>query len=251
LPRFKRRVYKRFSRRVNHVIDKSLATQPILRNSALTGGWADGVQQTFGVTCYGWNGTDDSLNAGTTDMKAIMTSVFPANEVGKIRFTNCHVDCTYQNTGTTNSEVDVYEYYWRGPEEYSSITSAWDDAAAETPTVGVVGVSALTRNSRGATPFEFPMLCRQLKIVKKTKYLVPVGQAFTYQMRERRNRYLTTNDVNEYISFGKKGWTKGLIFVSKSTVGDTEGDGNCKIGVTRTYRYVQLKENNYGDAIIA
>lgn len=251
MPRGKRRFHRRFNTRVNYVIDKALATQTILRNSALGGAWADGVQQTFGVTCYGWNGTDDSLNAGSNDMSSIMASVFPANEAGKLRFLNCHVDCTFQNTGSTNTEVDVYEFWWRGPEEQANVTGAWNDAAGETPTIGVVGASALTRNTRGATPFEFPMFCRQLKIGKKTKYLVPVGQAFTYQMRERKNRVLTTNDVNEYVSFGKKGWTKGLIFVCKSTVGDVDGDGACKIGVTRTYRYVQLQNNNYGDAVLA
>lgn len=250
LPRAKRRSAKRFNSRVNYVLDKQLATQTVLRNSSLSGTWVDGVQQTFAVCAYGWNGTDDTLNGGMSDMRTIMASVFPSQENGKVRFMNCHVDCTFQNTGSTNTEVDVYEFYWRANEIYSSVTGAWDDAAAETPTIGIVGASALTRNSRGATPFEFPMLCRQLKIVKKTKHLVPVGQAFTVQMRERRNRVVTVNDVNEYGSFGCKGWTKGMVFVCKSTVGDVDGDGSCKIGVTRTYRFSQLRDSNYGDAIL-
>lgn len=90
-----------------------------------------------------------------------------------------------------------------------------------------------------------------MKILKKTKYLVPVGQAFTYQMRDRKNRVLTNDDVADYNSFAKRGWTKGFFFVCKSTVGDTEGDGACKIGVTRTYRFSTLENSSYGDGVIA
>lgn len=248
MPRAKRGRIRRFARSVNRVIDRALATQTILRNSSLSGSWTDGVQQVFAVTVYGWSGVNDSLNAGADDMDAISLSVFASQPSKKIRFMNCHVDATYQNTGSTNSEVDVYEYYWKAAETQQNLVSSWDDAASETPTIAG---TALTRNTRGATPFEFPMLCRQMKILKKTKYLVPVGQAFTYQMRDRKNRVLTNDDVVDYQSFAKRGWTKGFFFVCKSTVGDTEGDGACKIGVSRTYRFSTIESSLYGDGVIA
>lgn len=248
MPRRMRRRYQRFDKRVSHVINKSLATQTILRNSALSASFVDGAQQTFSVVCYGWKGTSSVLECGVDDMSNIATSVFASVDAKKVRFVNCHVDVTIQNTGATNVEMDIYEYWWRGPEVYVSPNAAWDDAASETPTLAG---TALTRNTRGATPFEFPMLCRQLKIIKKTKYLLPISQAMTYQMVDRRDRVVTLNDVIDYASFGKKGFTKGIFIVTKSTVGDIDGDGSVKIGATRTFRFVTLLDATYGDGVIA
>lgn len=171
----------------------------------------------------------------------------------KIQFESGLCDYTYTNTNTATIEVDVYDIvykpYVKGT--YDCISDVFDAGSAQTKTIqdstGVNVGTAINLSKRGVTPFEMgkAISMGNMKILSKTKHIVSAGQAFTGQLKDSSNRWLTANDYFQSAdNYRLKTWTRTLLFIAKKVVSD--GDPTtCQIGCTRTYKYGYegLKQN--------
>lgn len=243
LNRRKRRMIKKRVKRFNRMLARSLGTNTILRNDSITSTVATAAQQGYGtVVMYGWDGTNNANECGNDDVYQIVANDGRITSSTKIKFYDCVMDVTFRNTGQSSMELDVYEFYTRADNmPYTSTGSIFGNADADTPIIGA-GAS-LGVGTRGVTPFELPVFCENIKILKKVKYFLPTGNSGTFQMKNRKIKELWGSDIGDVSGgvghgkiFHRNGWTKGLIFICKSMVGEEQGPG-LTVGCTRVYRY--------------
>lgn len=240
---------------------QQLACQIFIRNATLTGGAAAALQ---GATAIHLCGMNQSSETGGDDMLALCDRSAP--EIGvdvpfsdprKASTTNSSfiidsaiLDITFRNTGLNGLEVDVYHImYHKDYENFPGLGSLL--ANGQIPDGNTSSVENITITNRGVTPFDFPLATKQgLKVLKKTKYFVPTGNTFTYQLKNRKNKTINTRDIKSGDSQFRKAYlTESLLFVGKTVVG-SEGEGTWAIGATRRYAYRILQNNKmYGQYI--
>lgn len=203
------------------------------------------TQQGLVCALYGWDGADAANAVGFEDVQRIVVENSDLdNNYSKFVFGSAVMDITANNVGVNKLEVDVYEIVAVG---HNMKNNYWDDYAfvqSNQPVISGGTGTAITINTRGATPFDFPNLAKYWKIMKKTKFLVNGDESFTYQMRLSRNKWINTIALSEDTNVGaRKGWTRALLFIIKNTDVEAESTGQLTVGVTRKYTYKVLQEN--------
>lgn len=252
--RTRRRVVKRY-KQFEYLADKQLATQTVVRNSTVSatvegtgqGVWASHLYPLAGAA-------SGAAESGCDDLWQIFSNDLGTADRGTyLHFTNAIMDVTIRNSGLTTCEVDVYHYKIkkRGVvDSFQNFTTLVNDAQSDTATIGLG--AALTLGNRGATPFEFPILCSYVKIIKKTKYLIGSGQAITYQLKQRKNRRFNSEEILDFDPTLRPKFnywaTEGTIIVAKAVTGLS--DFSLDVGTTRTYRYVKKQLAKVQDCVI-
>lgn len=253
MPRGKKRAWRKFVKKVNAVVDKSLGTRTVVFNSTITNGGTSTFQYQLAATLYGFCGkSDTSFDCGFRDIWRICNAdndVKSYNTDGvnpsKIVFTSGVIDFTGRNIGSIPIEVDMYEInvLTDGTKEPNFTDSvAWAGIATD-PIPGAA--TPLGIEQRGTTLFDFPNLISQdrLKIYKKKKFFLPAGNTFTHQHRDPRNHYFNATELNitdqgGESSYGRRKMTSLYVFIAKSVVGaNAEENVNFTVGVTRKYSY--------------
>jgi len=219
--------------------------QTLLRNSSITGITSSpSTQQCVYMNLYSNYGEVDATvgDCGTRDLYSMFTAMSAApSEV--YHFLNARLDCTITNVTSEFTEYDVYEYKWRGDAINVGSMYAFQTIAASQS--NAIGSGLVTMQTRGATPFQFGLFTKSVQILKKTKYLIAPGQAFTYVMNDYRNHVVNVQDVlsdTSATSFPFKGLTCGIAVVAKSQIGNAENQ-NSTIGCTRTYTFKKALVN--------
>jgi hypothetical protein len=250
MPRGKKRVWKKFVRKVNAVVDKSLGTRTVIFNNEITQLVAPGTQGYMAATLYGFCGQETGQNTGFRDIyricnkdNDIMTNSTEGGNPSKILFKSGVIDLTMRNMGSTAMELDVYEInVYTDDTKESNFTESAISAASETQTIPG-GPTGLNLNQRGVTLFDLPNLISQerLKIIKKRKYFLPAGNTATLQHRDPRNHWFNAIDIDvnsdvEYSSYARRKMTIMFVFIPKEITGGTVGC-NLHVGVTRKYAY--------------
>lgn len=137
-------------------------------------------------------------------------------------------------------EYDVYEcMLGELGERHNNPVIAEEDAALRNATYGAA-YADLSR--RGVTLFESQSLTKgmNLKILKKTKFILGPGESFTYQMRDPRNWNITMDQMLNS-GFNIRGKTKYLWVIGKPIqAGGPRAEGTLQFGTlygcTRKYR---------------
>lgn len=236
MPRFRKRRWRRFVRKTNAVIRKDLASQSLVRSTVATVTIAAGsatTQSTAGATLYGFNGF-----AGDCDDLKQLAAAASGSDYTKIMLASAVLDCTFNNNGSTNLEIDIYYVVCRKDVPFARYQSINDCYQASFPHQAVLpgaGVTALTFQTRGSTPFQNSLFCSYFRILRKTKYFLSAGQSGTYQIRDPKDRVFDVELENNMSC--RRGWTKGLLFIFKSTPENTLSGSSLVIGTTRTYNY--------------
>jgi len=239
---------------------KDLAPQSCIRNSTITGTFAAGNTDQYAVSAciYGLNGSADSVNqAGYQDVSIILNAD-PQTDGAfeKCIFSTAILDLTFTNTALVQHtlEVDVYEIVFTRQNSGVTLISDYNAAFAATPSTGG-GVAVSNFNSRGITPFEAPLASAQgYKVMKKTKYFVSAGNCFTYQIKDKSNKWLTGHQWKNSAAASEAQWrwkTRNLLFIAKPITGTPAANaGSFSIGATRKYMYKVLQENAIGTMTI-
>lgn len=250
---------------------KSYGTRSIVLNGGET--LSVGQQQTIqAVHLYGAATTDvGNADIGVADLYRIITTDTDATAPSdKSLFASAVMDLTITNVSEEVTlpdatvikpplEVDIYEVVFKKvPQNVNSAYSIF--AEANTDTSAIPGfTNKLSILDRGATPFQFPQAIRVsgMKVLKKTKYFIPYGNSVTYQMRDARNRWFNTADVEQNNSFvAPSRATRSLLVIYKIVSGLTSADpearpGRLAFGASRTYTYKILKDNqNYATTVL-
>lgn len=261
MPKKKKRKYVRKVKNFKSMQLQQLATQIFIRNSITGGSAAPAVQGATAVHLAGISsgtetGGDDLLaladrSPPETGVDAGLTDPRMASSTNSAFILDSGIlDTTFRNTGTSALEVDVYHItYTRDYETAGGLGTLF--SVGQVPD-GITGVVAdITISSRGVTPFDFPKATQQgMKVMKKTKYFIPAGQTFTYQLKKTTNKKVFVRDLkNLQFEFRQRYLTETLLFVAKTVVGET-ATGTWSIGTTRRYAYRILQNNKMFGQII-
>jgi len=270
MPYGQKRQWKRFTNRVHAVSEKDLGSRTVVFNKLQAfSNVTSGNQGVAYCALYSANGTGDSFMADLNSMSALENTGNPTSAAGitvadttKWIFKSGIMDVTLRNTSTfTDSlgtetaseaklEVDVYEIL--SSKEWSTTTATYSDITSAlagkgttiTANIGGAG-TGVTLPLRGVTPWDAPagLGFFRMKILKKTKYFVPNGDTFTYQMRDPKRRVAMQEKMETIQGGNKPGWTRHLLIIFKLVPGLTIGNvagtyqESLTLGITRKYFY--------------
>lgn len=276
MPRFKRKRWVRFVKKVHAVADKDLGLRTVLFNDQLTQrNTSTGGQSTLTVALYGCTNTsagwlNDLGQIGNLENEGDPTAAAGATIQynSKVMFQSAVMDITIRNISDKLKtidpaqpllntyeaapeaaiELDIYEVIARKP--FSDIGQVWPTLTTvfnnyDDPEIGGTG-TGIAIQDRGASPFEFgaQMSRAGVKILKKTKFFIPNGQTITWQVRDPKRRVATYGELERHESYNKPGWTKHYYLVYKLVPGLVQGGStigdirtSLAVGLTRKYSY--------------
>lgn len=267
MPRRFRKRWKRFKNKVLAVSEKDLGTRTVVFNKNYNfNNSTSGQHIVSNVALYPAVSASSSLN----DMQNLL-----ATEVGtwttasgeavysasKYIFKSAILDITFRNSSTFTAdgtnfsadsraklETDIYEILvgHTGSDTsgvYSDLVAMLNAGAGDTLNIGGAG-TGVALNLRGVTPWDIPAALSRfkIKILKKTKFMTPNGDTFTYQVRDPR-RHVANEIKMNFNGVNMIGWTRWILFISKIVPGLTVGttantfQESLDVGLTRKYFY--------------
>jgi len=258
-PRKLRRRMRRAGKKFKAQLMKNIGCNIAVKNEEMTIA-VTGAGQGYGaVHLYGTSGIDiGAIERGGGDLNDIFSNDSRVSSgESKLLFNTGILDVTlYANTlnganQTDKMELDVYEVQYNDETKDTSFIGAMNTAR---PRIEVIPgfVNELNITTRGVSLFDFPGLTEQLgmRIVKKTKIFLSPGNFATYQIRDRKNYYITKQDITDSVGFIKPYTTKGLVFVLKPVTGDAQQDVSLNVGITRRYNYKVIEGFKKYDGLI-
>lgn len=260
MPRWKRKAWKRFTKKVQAVNLKQLGTYTRVFNTQLENNIFSGQQAVLGAFLYSKAGKGDLVpkEAGLADLFTIIRQPLSPDDNFKFSFDTAVLDLTFKNNSSNGIEMDLYVVSFNEDTNQNSFQDAVITAEQETNTLNEA-TKALQLSDRGVTLFDLPVLISMLKmkIWSKRKYFIGAQQTMTYQYRDAKNHVVDAINVrngktNSSIQADGNGFvypklTKGVIMVMKQVPG-SEGTSNVVCGVTRKYKYTQMENNVTLDA---
>lgn len=268
MPSRTKRRWKGFARKVKWIDESKLGTRTVVFNTSDSDTNTSAQQHgVFGLGLYTQSSTaktylNDLDYIANLENTGNPTAVADAtiDSTTKFMFHSAVMDVTFRNTSyiandTTNLggtlEVDVYEMsvgaYGRDSVNgvYITLESFFTVGAGDTQTIGGAIGQDVTIVKRGVTPWDLPTALSQsrVKIYKKSKYFLPSGGTFTYQVRDPRRHVSNYKNMEESEGCNKRGWTRWIMIVYKVVPGFTVGPGAGQVteslsyGLTRKYMY--------------
>lgn len=262
MPRWKKKRWVSFVKKVTAVGKQSLGTNTVLFNQTLSGAVPFTGQLLLAAALYGYTGTADQSNCvGMRDQLICINKdarnqggALGAFNVGRVTFYSGVIDMTMRNTGSQPLEVDVYKLTFNTDNAISGdFVSTFNSANDMTSVIPGSNGTSLSTTSRGATLFDFPQAISadKMKVWSKRKYFLPAGNTATLQHRDPRNYVVNPANVNYYegagASYCARGKTIVFAFIAKTVTG-APADGAIQIGVTRKYTYSVEQANQPFDA---
>lgn len=260
MPKYKKRKWVNFVRRVTAVADRQKGRRTFVFNRLGDNTTTYTLQGYMCSVLYGRNGVNEST---TTQFQSGMSDLYDIfNQSGyssttKLKMLSACLDLTYSNKGTAAVEMDLYEVAFNKATTYPNFKEASDIAENDTTTVGTW--TALNLFDRGVTLFDIPQLIRTtgMQILKKTKVFVPSGGTTTYQMRDASDWFVTKEYATNSTATGTPGpaglggfilpkKTKGVIAVYKTVVGSV-ANAQVACGVTHRYSVKFDTDSRVGD----
>lgn len=259
MPRYKRKQWKKFVKKVTAVNNKLLGTQTVLYNKQTSCTSATGEQNYTVCTLYGKDGDQSTAvnrEGGGRDLRLLYDALGATQRGARILFKSGVLDVTLTNMSVDQGgvippiEADVYEVtYGYSSDDFTSVANAFNEAKSDTQ---LIGATQLTETTRGATLFDFPTMLSagRVKIMSKRKYFIPARGCITYQVRDPKNHVfpLTHIDPTTAISsFIEPGMTRGIIVIHKPIAGYETLTSSLNAGITRKYSYVIMEDASPAD----
>lgn len=269
MPRYRKKRWKSFVRKIHAISEKELGSRTVLFNNQIsTLNETPGNQTCLTLALYPQKGSASWL----TDINQISAMENTGNSTAalgetvsnstKYLFQSGVLDITVRNSSTIASgtetislsgkmEIDVYEMvasrdFVDDTTNRDHISACMAVGFADTATIGGAADPAnIAINKRGCTPWECPLgLGRfRIKILKKTKYFLPAGDTFTYQIRDPKRHVLIHKDMVNELGPNLPKLTRFVYIIGKLVPGLTLGTGlgqyaeKLDVGVTRKYFY--------------
>lgn len=267
MPRGMRRRWKRFKNKVLAVSEKDLGTRTVVfnRTDTLVNTTAGNhILNAFAL--YPFESTsahlDDMNNLAATEVGTWTAATGGVVDLtSKFIFKSGIMDLTFRNSSTFTEaatpspdsraklETDIYEIICGAPFSdssgvYQTLTQIFAAGEADTLMIGGAG-TGISLSTRGCTPWDVPATLSRfkVKILKKTKFMTPNGDTFTYQMRDPKRHV----GNKQFLTLGqgpnKRNWTRWILIISKLVPGLTVGTDpgtyqeSLTVGATRKYFY--------------
>lgn len=262
MPRRRKRVWKKFVKKVTAVQLGNAATKTVVYNDKLVQTSTPGNQGFCSVALYGVNGAPDGNNAiGYQDMlklfdndpdikqQAVSGVNFPSG--GKLHFNTAVIDLTLRNLGEIDQEVDVYYGYHIKNANNVNILGQISDSLYQsfvntTSDPIVPGNTSIGLGLRGTTPFDCSSVLSEsgFHVLKKQKLVITPGKSVFLQHRDQKNRVMEMDNLLG-IGYAMKNVTYEILFVHKPSVSSANDElSTLGVGVTRKYGYSVLAKTN-------
>lgn len=269
MPRRVRVRWKRFKNKVLAVSEKDLGTRTVVfnRTDNITNQTSGNQTVGGGYALYPIQSTAGQLNdinniAGLEAGTWTAASGSVVDVTSKFIFKSAILDMTFRNASTFTAdgsnfvadsraklETDIYELLIGSPTDdssgtYNDLNAIWTAGAGDTSNIGGAG-TGITMALRGVTPWDLPAALSRfkIKILKKTKFMTPNGDTFTYQMRDPKRRVANKESFTTAQGPNRKGWTRWILIISKLVPGLAIGNTantfqeSLYVGATRKYFY--------------
>lgn len=269
MPRRKKRIWKRWIRRVNAINEKELGSRTYLVNNQIQCTLTDSTKHIcLTLALYGSGSSSPWLN-DLRNVHNLENSGDPTQaggdmtfETTKYLFQSGILDITVRNTSglkiqetpveytiAGKMEVDVYEMIVKrkmnelsGTQE--TLSAVFNNGFTNTLDLGGVA-PGIEIDKRGATPWDATYALSRwgVRILKKTKYFLEPGGTFTYQMRDPKRHVTSKGVLNQIEGPNRVGWTKFVYIVGKLVPGFQIGSvlntykQELSVGCTRKYMY--------------
>lgn len=263
MPRRRRKVWKRFTRKVHAIAEKELGSRTYLLNQLLTFNQTSSGKQVIGaVALYPQESTDLYMN-DLNNLSALENQGNPTAAAGitvdpttKIIFKSAVMDLTIRNTSNDGTgvllpdyalELDIYEITVGKP-CITSPTSPHKDllvtfARGALLTQDIAGVPfGIDLDDRGCTPWELPFALSRykIKILKKTKLFLSINGTATYQIRDPKRHVASIDSLENTAGHNRVGWTRHVLFIAKPIPGLNVTSAlvpEISVGLTKKYLY--------------
>lgn len=282
MPRFRKRRWRRFVKRVNAVAEKELGTRTVLFNQSTQFQNTTPGNQVIGVaglytlrSTLAYNGDLFQISGleNVADQTAALGETI--DDTTKYMFHSGVLDLTIRNDSTftldgivfsldsrAKLELDIYEISVGktardATGNFNSISTILEDGETITKTIGGAGTQIRLRN-RGATPWDLPagLAKFNIKVWKKTKYFIPNGDTMTYQIRDPRRHVFQQRELAQSEGCNYPRLTRHLLILAKLVPGLTLGSSantfqeSVYMGITKKYFYKVEGMNDTRDRLI-
>lgn len=260
MPKYKKRRWRKFVKKIQAVQLKQAGLRTVLFNSRGVLANDATFQQIVCLSLYGFQGSIDS-NTGhghndlyrvfKNDPDIIQSGAAPGNvpKSGKLQFGSGVLDFTIRNlSADTEAEVDIYYGWYRKDSDQIGVKTDWNPIEKYKNAPGDLiktGNTAVNIFNRGATLFDKPSGIAECgyHITKKMKMILAPAQSTFLQHRDPKN-HMVSWENNDNLGFAKKGLTFGVWIIFKPSV--TAADDavvTLGFGVTRKYSYALVEDN--------
>lgn len=188
MPRRRRRAWKKFTRKVKHVMLQMNSLTTYSQDTLLRTQWNSNKQATFGVILGGTqvSNNDDLFQIFRMAYNAAVNTT--TVDALKLFVKSMCLDVQITNTGSNGAILDVYEVACRKSyasnvslgQAYTDLYNQLDSPQTNSP----------DPTSPASTPFQNGQFCSYWKILSKKEILLGAGQVTTMQMRIPYDRVL-------------------------------------------------------------
>lgn len=232
MPRGRKRAWRKFTKKVDTVINKSQGLKKHLYNRVFV------TDSTYNVTFYDSamlytpDARVDTLDA---DIGTIFREMLPAGTFDNaynlattgdissfLKFESAVLEVTWRNTGTNPLIIDLY--YVRCRKDFPLTSSNVQNNAQGIYNLGFLKqglVEDLNDGSTpfsggqlaidyGTTPFQSPLFCQHYKILTKQKITIAPGNMVSRTLKDPRNRRINATDIRASIC--KRNMTHGYFW---------------------------------------
>jgi len=269
MPRYKRRIWRKFINKVHAVAEKSYGSRTVVFNTTYSVANNTSGQHAIGsFYLYGQKSTTSWAN----DLNALSAlenfEANPTTAAGitvekstKLLFQSAVLDLTIRNSSQIKTstgyeanylakmELDIYECYITQDVidtnfTHQNLEGLLDNNVSQTKPIGGTGTE-INVFQRGTTPWDHTQVLSKfgVKIIKKTKFFIANGDTITYQCRDPKRRVASIRDLSAEEGFNKVRWTRCFLLIGKLVPGLQVGEatGNFReeftVGITRKYLY--------------
>jgi len=221
--RFRARRRRKWRRRVLRVTrDGMVGSSHIVRREHDDISAAANASNSFVTGIYGLDGYDGGLGTFPLNVSNDVGSLFneldtaawnaSRTAVGnnrKLSYMSASMEVTISNTGTVPVLLEAYFIQGRGRVDSDWITphQMYISGFLKQPMVttdagGAIGGAdaQLTFDALGTTPFQNAVFCRNYKIYKRMKFVIPAGGSISQMLRDSRPHTWTVQSAKGYVN---------------------------------------------------
>lgn len=222
MPARRRRRWVRFSKKVQHVIGKSVAPKfnVFTRGETFT---SLGNKQVViaNHTVLGGNGASPHTN-DITDLVRIAQGTMPLETTDpsttlspwRIKVTGWMIESSITNNSVHTIYIDMY--YWRTkrdvPAAIESVSNLWEESVADLARNSGLSTNAIATIDYGITPFQGVQFAKNVNIYRKQRIKLAPGGTTQVEQRSGRN-YLFDYGFVEHYSMVRRA-TEGILMVA-------------------------------------
>lgn len=232
MPARKRRVWKKFVKKVNYITNRQQGlkkhlfqhverlTSPNDRCAYYSASLYTPDAQVSG--CHADMGTLFRSILGSTVFDQMNEIATNADVDKKIIFESALMDLTWRNDGSVTVIIDLYEFTTRKTFGLTSVDS--DNNVHGIYELGMIkqgrvidkedgnslGTAKIAANEWGTTPFMSSLFCQTFKIVSKKRITVAPGNFVSITMKDPKTRIINATDMRARIC--ARGLTHGYFF---------------------------------------